>query len=51
MKNWRSSDTATLGIAVKLHTTASLQNVTTSHTIHVYMGERKREQYKHKEKR
>jgi hypothetical protein len=53
MTNWRSSVTATLGINVKLNTTSSLQNLTTSHTTHAYTGERERERKHrtHKERR
>ncbi len=47
MTNCRSSVTATLGIDVKLHTTSSLYNVTISHTIHAYTGERERENIVH----
>ena len=46
MTNWRSSVTATLGTDVQLHTTTSLQNVSTLHTTHAYIGEIEREHCK-----
>jgi len=47
MINWRSRVSATLGIDVKLYTTSSLQNLTTSNTTHACIGERQRENIVH----